>query len=72
MWLNVNRVELRRAAGVMGGISAFINGAPLHLFKALAESDEEGEALYGVSQSRQSAASGSAEYNEMELGEMMG
>lgn len=44
----------------MVGISAFANGVPASMFKALAETDEEGEALHNLHKAREGMASGSA------------
>lgn len=54
----------------MTGISAFVNGVPREMFNALAEDEEEAQALHGLYQARQAATN--KNLDGMEPGDLAG
>lgn len=53
MYLNLDRVELQRASGMLTAITAAISGSvPKEIFDATTDTPEEAEALFQLAQSR--------------------
>ena len=53
MYLNLDRVELQRASGMLTAITAALSGTvPKEIFEATTETPEEADALYQLALSR--------------------
>jgi hypothetical protein len=72
IWLNLSRLEVRQSAIVLGGISAFMNGVPLQMFRALADTDEEANALHNLHQARVKASDTTPNFEGLEPGDLAG
>lgn len=52
LYLNIHRVEIRRARPVMIGIKNALSGPTPELFQSIAESEDEAAAMYAIWKSR--------------------